>query len=90
MVKGVDKAKKFCPTCGTQNNAQDAFCIKCGYGFFKKKKNIDFKSLIIVLIVLAVLWIVLRLSLGRPIIPEGLLDLFGKSMNLSKNITRAK
>ena len=90
MAKRVDKTKKFCPTCGTQNNIQDAFCIKCGYSFFKKKKKIDLKSLVIVLIVLAALWIALRLSLNRPIIPTGLFDLFGKSLNPAQNITRAK
>ena len=90
MAKKIDKTKKFCPACGTQNNIKDAFCIKCGYGFFKKKKKGNIKSLILVLIVIAIIWVALRLYLKRSIIPEGFSDLLGKSLNLSKNVTGAK
>jgi predicted nucleic acid-binding Zn ribbon protein len=76
-------SKKFCPRCGTANNASDAYCVKCRYDFRRKGKNSSLKTIIILLIVLLVAWIIYRIFTGKPIIPTGLLDLI-KNMTTTK------
>ncbi|VVB83433.1 Uncharacterised protein [uncultured archaeon] len=74
---------KFCPRCGTQNNVGDAYCIKCGYGFKGRKKKSSLKSILILIIILAAGWIILRTFLKKPIIPTELIDII-KNMSASK------
>lgn len=63
---------KFCPRCGAQNHATDAFCIRCGYNFSRRRKT-NLGSIILVLILVIVGWIVLRTFLNKPIIPPELM-----------------
>jgi predicted nucleic acid-binding Zn ribbon protein len=73
---------KFCPRCGTPNNIGDAYCIKCGYSF-KRRKTSGSKTFLIVIILLIIAWIALRIFLKKPIIPTELIDLV-------KNMTSTK
>jgi hypothetical protein len=79
------KGSKFCPKCGTANNASDAFCIKCGYSFRKSGKKSSFKTLFILVVLLAVGWVGYRIFTGKPIIPDNLLNLV---KNMSSNKTK--
>lgn len=76
--------KKFCPRCGTPNNAGDLYCMKCGYNFKGSRRKTSFKSILILIIFLIIAWTGLRLFLGKPVIPTGLLDLV-KNMTSSKS-----
>jgi uncharacterized membrane protein YvbJ len=64
---------KFCPRCGAQNHATDAFCIRCGYNFSRRKKT-NWGPIIIVLLLLVVGWVVLRTFMKLPIIPPEVID----------------
>jgi len=64
--------KKFCPKCGTPNDFEDAYCIRCGFSFRKKKKKTN--PIIIVLIILITAWIILRIYLGKSLIPTEAID----------------
>jgi len=74
--------KKFCPRCGTENDFSDAYCIRCGYNFAKKKKS-NPKTLLIVIVILILAWIGIRLYLNKSIIPTEFIDII-------KNITSNK
>jgi predicted nucleic acid-binding Zn ribbon protein len=77
------KGRKFCPKCGTANNATDAYCMKCGYSFRKSGKKSSFKTLFILIVILILGWIAYRIFTGQPIVPANLLNLF-------KNMTKIK
>jgi hypothetical protein len=79
------KGRKFCPRCGTANNSTDAYCIKCGYSFRRTGKKSSFKTILILLIILAIGWTAYRIFTGKPAIPENLLNLI---KNMSSNKTR--
>jgi len=74
--------KKFCPKCGTQNNFEDTYCIRCGYNFARRKKS-SFRTLLIIIIIAITAWVLLRLYLNKPIIPTEFIDII-------KNITSNK
>jgi ribosomal protein L40E len=80
----MPKNKKFCPRCGTQNNIRDAYCIKCGYSFRRKREKTSLKTILIVLLVIIGGWIALRIYLKQPIIPQEFIDLI---KNMSSNKT---
>lgn len=64
---------KFCPRCGAQNHATDAFCIRCGYNFSRRRKT-NMGAIILVIILLIAGWIALRTFLKLPIIPTEAMD----------------
>jgi len=70
------KKRKFCPKCGAELKLDDNYCTACGYSFEKRKKKINLKSVIIAIAILIILWIAIRLILGRPIIPSSLTNIF--------------
>jgi uncharacterized membrane protein YvbJ len=74
--------KKFCPKCGTTNEIDDAYCIKCGYNFKKRNKS-KINPIIIILIILIVAWIFWRTFSNKSLIPTEIIDLV-------KNITSIK
>jgi predicted nucleic acid-binding Zn ribbon protein len=74
---------KFCPRCGTPNNLVDAYCIKCGYNFKKRRKKSGFMQILVVILLIAAAWVGLRLFLKKPIIPTEFIDLV-KNMTLPK------
>jgi ribosomal protein L40E len=80
MVKRGNK--KFCPKCGAQNSPGDAYCIRCGHSFRRGKKS-NFRTILIVIIVLIAAWILLRTYLNKSIIPTELVE-FIKNMTSSK------
>ena len=71
---------KFCPVCGTQLRIDDAFCLKCGYSFTARNKRIsrrlNWKNLILLLIVLIAAYVGLRYTNGQPLIPTSFYDAF--------------
>jgi hypothetical protein len=75
--------RKFCPRCGTANNATDAYCMKCGYSFKRTAKKSSFRTILILLIVLLIGWSAYRIFIGKPVIPTELLNLV-KNMSSSK------
>ncbi len=76
MLKKRRKAEhKFCPVCGAQLLAHDAYCTRCGYSFehrHKKAKNkqIKWKNIIIFLIIALVIYLTIRYFSGEPLIPD--------------------
>ncbi len=70
------KRKKFCPKCGAELKQTDKYCTICGYSFKKRKKKIDIKRVIIVIIILLILWTAIRLLTGKNPIPQPLIDIF--------------
>ena len=64
---------KYCPRCGTPNNLNDAYCIKCGYAFRHAKKS----NFGVILLIIG--WTAYRTFTGQPIIPEGITNLFQNS-----------
>ncbi len=70
----IKKKKKFCPKCGAGLNEKDKYCINCGYNF-KKRKKIKISKILIYIIIIIILWTVIRLSLGKEIIPQPLVDI---------------
>jgi hypothetical protein len=67
--------RKFCPKCGTANNATDAYCMKCGYNFRRTGRKSSFRTILILLIVLLIGWSAYRIYTGKPVIPTELLNL---------------
>jgi len=85
-MKKVNKNVKYCPECGTPNEIKSKYCIKCGHDFYEhKKKRLKLSQILLIIIILLILWIITRLVLNKPIIPELLQGVFGKN-NLS-NLT---
>lgn len=76
---------KFCPRCGTQNNFNDAFCIRCGHNIGRQQKGKKKNSLLIIILVIIACWIGLRVFLKKPIIPQELIDII---KNFTANKTR--
>jgi hypothetical protein len=83
MISG----RKFCPRCGTANNATDAYCMKCGYSFRRTGRKSSFKTIFILLIVILMGWSIYRIFMGKPVIPTELLNLF---KNMSSNMSSTK
>jgi hypothetical protein len=77
------KGRKFCPRCGTANNATDAYCMKCGYSFRGARKKSSFRTILILLVILAIGWTAYRIFTGKPVVPDNLL-------NLIKNMSKIK
>ena len=69
------KKKRFCPKCGKELKPKDHYCIACGYSFKKRKKKLNLANILIAVIILIVLWVVIRLVQGQPILPKLLSDL---------------
>ena len=69
---------KFCPRCGTPNNLVDAYCIKCGYNFKKRRKKSSFAQLLVIILIMLAAWAGLRIYLGKPIIPTEFIELVKK------------
>jgi len=69
---------KFCPVCGAQVKMNDAFCIRCGYSFIKRKEKqrhgIKWSRLIFFLIIIAAIYLGIRYYNGQPIIPSSIAD----------------
>lgn len=78
----MQKRGKFCPRCGTSNSISDAYCIRCGYSFRRKKKKAGLTQILIAILIGIALWIGLRLILKKPIIPTEFIDLV-KNMTFS-------
>jgi len=70
----MKKKVKFCPRCGTSNNLQDGYCIKCGYSFKQRGKKSNPAQIFVVLLVLVGLWCAIRIFLKKPIIPTEVLN----------------
>ncbi|MFA5071371.1 MAG: zinc ribbon domain-containing protein [Candidatus Pacearchaeota archaeon] len=73
---------KFCPRCGTANKLTDAYCIKCGYAFRRRKSS--FTTIILLIILLIAGWIAFRLFTNQSIIPTQIVNLF---QNSTSNLT---
>ena len=71
----MKKKRKYCPKCGKELKEKDKYCISCGYSFKKRKKKINIKNLIILIVVIIVVWIIIRLATGNTIIPQPVLDI---------------
>jgi len=94
-MKKVDKHTKYCPRCGTPNDIKNRYCIKCGYDFYvNKKKKLKLKQVLLIILSLLLMWIITRILVNKPIIPEILQSLFPKlnSPNLTvfQNLTKNK
>lgn len=82
VTMGLFKKKraeyKFCPVCGTQLKASDAYCLRCGYSFEarrkKSRKAIKWRNIILMIIVLALIYFGIRYYYGQAIIPVSLED----------------
>jgi len=75
----MKKKRKFCPKCGKEVKLKDDYCISCGYSFKKRKKRFNVRNVLIAVAILVVLWIVIRLVGGNPIIPRPIIDIFTNS-----------
>jgi hypothetical protein len=74
---------KFCPRCGTPNNLVDAYCIKCGYSFRRRRRKSGFGRILILILIIIAAWVGLRLFLGKPIIPTEFIEII-KNMTSNK------
>lgn len=69
------KAKqKFCPNCGALAHPGDAYCLRCGYSFVEhhkkfKGRGLNWKNVIIAVIILAAAYVGIRYLNGKPLIP---------------------
>lgn len=70
------KKRKFCPECGAELKTGDDYCIRCGYSFKKRKKKLNIKTIIILIVAFLVLWTIIRIITGKPVIPQTLIDIF--------------
>lgn len=77
-----DNTKKFCPKCGVQNNATDAYCINCGFSFMKRKKG-KTNPLLVLIFILICGWIFYRTFTKQPLFPTQITEIL-KSFNFSK------
>jgi ribosomal protein L40E len=85
----MKKRVKFCPRCGAQLNIIDAYCIRCGYNFIGRRgKKLNIGQILIAFIALAAIWIIIRLVLNRPIIPQEVADLVKTTIATFTNKTR--
>jgi len=75
--------KKFCPRCGTANNPNDIYCIKCGYSFARRRRT-NFRKIFLIIILLLLGWTAFRIFTKQPIIPSEIFNLF---QNASSNAT---
>jgi molybdenum cofactor biosynthesis enzyme MoaA len=75
----IKKKRKFCPKCGAKLKLKDTYCTSCGYSF-KKRKTIRVNKILLIIIIFLILWTALRITIGKPIIPQPLIDIV-------KNIT---
>ena len=69
------KVKKYCPKCGKPVKPKDKYCMSCGYSF-EKRKGTNLTKIIAVIIVFLALWIIIRIIVGKSIIPQPIIDLF--------------
>ncbi len=72
----IKKRGKYCPKCGAKLKQKDQYCTACGYSFKKRKKELNIRNLIILIIIIIVAWLLIRLISGNPLIPQPLLDIF--------------
>jgi predicted nucleic acid-binding Zn ribbon protein len=79
MAKKKKKGVKYCPQCGAGLSEKDKYCIKCGYSFEKRKKKVKIRNLIILIVAVIIIWILIRILTGNPVIPQPILDIFAKN-----------
>ena len=77
---------KFCPRCGFGIEAEDTYCTRCGYSFQerhekhkKHNKKINWKNIIIAIIILLLIYISIQIFNKEPVIPEFITDLLNAS-----------
>ncbi len=78
---------KYCPKCGKATDINDDYCTRCGYSFRgKQHKKIGLKKILLGALVVLAIWIVLRIVLKKPVVPDWLNILIKnlKSTNSSK------
>jgi predicted nucleic acid-binding Zn ribbon protein len=92
MAKKINKNIKYCPQCGTPNEVQNRYCIRCGYEFYKKKNKLGLKQILIIIITLTILWCAVRIILNKPIIPDLLKELLNikefPKLNILENTSK--
>lgn len=76
---------KFCPRCGTPNDLNATFCIKCRYQFKQTKKTSRVKMILLAIILLLLGWVIYRTFTNQPIIPEIISNI---SKTLAQNKTK--
>lgn len=85
LKKGRRQDHKFCPVCGAKLKIEDVYCTRCGYSFEarhkKTRKNIKWKNIILLIIVLILAYLAFRYFSGQPIIPPSIINIFNSTSN---------
>ena len=69
------KRGKYCPKCGAKLKQSDTYCTECRYSF-KKRKKLNARNIILVIIIIIAAWASIRYIMGSPIIPQSIMDIF--------------
>jgi len=73
------KRGRYCPKCGASLRQRDLYCTSCGYSFKRRRRGFNLKNLIIVIIIFLVVWTIIRMIVGKPVVPQPLLDIIKNS-----------
>lgn len=73
------KKRKYCPKCGKELKQEDKYCISCGYSFGKRKKSINWRNVIIAIIIIIAAYLLMRILSGNPIVPQSIWDIFSNN-----------